>query len=148
MKAGTIIVITLSLWFLVLPTVYTFATESATHVDIVQARFQQLLDQWGYREWWSMWEQGTRQSRSVISKDEFAQKMAGSRWQLACCDKRLRHVEIRPVSSGHVVVSATLLFETKSLPGSATEQSYRINLHFYLEEEQWRVDLSGLRHPT
>ena len=57
------------------------------------------------------------------------------------------HLHITPVSSGHVVVSATLLFETKGPPRSVQERPYPINLNFYLEEEQWRVDLSGLGHP-
>jgi hypothetical protein len=94
-----------------------------------------------------MWEQGTGQSRSAISKDAFAQKMDSSLWQLACCDKRLRSLQITPVSSAHVIVSATLLFETKGSPRSVREHSYPVNLNFYLEEEQWRVDLSGLSRP-
>jgi hypothetical protein len=95
-----------------------------------------------------MWEQGTNQSRSAISMDEFAQRMNSSRWQLACCDKRLRNLQVTPVSSLHVVVSAILLFETKDSPRSVKEQLYSINLNFYLEEDQWRVDLSGLRNPA
>lgn len=121
--------------------------EGATHGDLVRDRFQQLLDQWGYHEWWSMWEQGTTQSRAAISKDAFAQKMERSLWRLACCDKRLRNLQITPASSGHVVVSATLLFESKGSPRSVQERPYPINLNFYLEEKQWRVDLSGLGHP-
>lgn len=136
----------LALWLLCLLPVHPMA-EGATHVDIVRDRFQQLLDQWGYQEWWSMWEQGTRRSRSVTSKDTFAQKMESSLWQLACCDKRLRNLQITPVSSAHVIVSATLLFETKGSPRSVQERLYPINLNFYLEEEQWRVDLSGLGRP-
>lgn len=141
-----IILATLALWLLALPAVHSIA-EGATHGDLVQARFQQLLDQWGYHEWWSMWEQGTSRSRSVVSKDAFAQKMDSSRWQLACCDKRLRGLQITPVSSQHVTVSAILLFETKGAPRSVQERPYPINLNFYLEDEQWRVDLSGLGHP-
>lgn len=44
-------------------------------------------------------------------------------------------------------MSATLLFETKDSPRSVRERSYLVNLNFYLEEEQWCVDLSGLGHP-
>ena len=136
----------LTLWLLCLPAVYSIA-EGATHGDLVRDRFQQLLDQWGYREWWSMWEHGTSQSRAAISKDAFAQRMDSSLWQLACCAKRLRNLQITPVSSGHVIVSAILLFETKGAPRLVQEQSYPISLNFYLEEEQWRVDLSGLGQP-
>jgi len=135
-----------ALWLLCLPAINSIA-EGATHGDLVRDRFQQLLDQWGYHEWWSMWEQGTSQSRSAISKDAFAQKMERSLWKLACCDKRLRALQIAPVSSGHVVVSATLLFEMKGSPRSVQERPYPINLNFHLEEEQWRVDLSGLSQP-
>src|SRR5574337_1146001 len=134
---------TFALWLVCLPAVHSI-TEGATHIDIVRDRFQQLLDQWGYHEWWSMWEQATNQSRSAISQGEFTQKMDSSLWQLACCDKRLRNLQITPVSSGHVVVSATLLFESKGSPRSVQGRPYPINLNFYLEEEQWRVDLSGL----
>jgi hypothetical protein len=137
---------TLTLWLLSVPVAPSMA-EGATHGDLVQARFQQLLDQWGYHEWWSIWEQGTNQSRSAISKDAFANRMEASSWQLACCDKRLRNLQIGPISSDHVVVSATLLFETKGIPRSVKEQLYSINLHFYLEEGQWRVDLSGVNQP-
>ncbi|MCZ7625080.1 MAG: hypothetical protein C3F12_04450 [Candidatus Methylomirabilota bacterium] len=138
--------VALALWLLCLPAVQSIA-EGATHGDIVRDRFQQLLDQWGYHEWWSMWEQGTSQSRATISKDALAQRMERSMWKLACCDKRLRALQIAPVSPGHVVVSATLLFETKGSPRSVQERPYPINLNFYLEEEQWRVDLSGLSQP-
>lgn len=137
---------TFALWLLVLPALHSIA-EGATHGDLVQARFQQILDRWGYQEWWAIWEQGTGQSRAAISKDAFAQRMDSSQWKLACCDKRLRGLQITPVSSQHVVVSATLLFETKGSPRSMQERSYPVNLNFYLEEEQWRVDLSGLSHP-
>lgn len=137
---------TLALWLLLPPGIPPIA-EGATHVDIVRSRFQQLLDYWGYQEWWSMWEQGTMQSRSGLLKDAFGQRMDSSRWQLACCDKRLRGLRVTPVSSGRVNVSATLLFETKGSPRTVQEQSCPINLNFYLEEEQWRVDLVGLRHP-
>lgn len=147
MKASTAIPATLALWLLFLPAVHSIA-EGATHADIVRDRFQQLLDQWGYHEWWPMWEQGTNQSRSAISIDEFAQRMNSSRWQLACCDKRLRNLQVTPVSSLHVVVSAVLLFETKDSPRSVKEQLYSINLNFYLEEDRWRVDLSGLHNPA
>lgn len=140
------VLVTLALWLLWLPAVHSIA-EGATHSDIVRGRFQQLLDQWGYHEWWSMWEQGTSHSRSAISKDAFAQRMDSSRWQLACCDKRLRNLQITPLSSGHVVVSAILLFETKGSPRSVQEWSYPITLNFYLGEEQWRVDLTGLGQP-
>jgi hypothetical protein len=138
------IFVILTLWLLCLPPVHSVA-ESATHAEIVQSRFQQLLDQWGYHEWWSMWEQGTTQSRAAISKDDFAHRMDSSLWRLTCCDKRLRSLTITPVSSHHVVVSATLLFETKQ--PRPVERPYSIRLNFYLEEQQWRVDLSGLRHP-
>lgn len=140
------ILATFALWLLCLLPVH-FMAEGATHGDLVRDRFQQLLDQWGYHEWWSMWEQSTNQSRSAISKDAFAQRMDSSRWQLACCDKRLRGLHIKPVSSQHVVVSAILLFETKGSPRSVQERPYSINLNFYLEEQQWQVDLSGVRHP-
>ncbi len=136
----------LALWLLCLPPAHSMA-EGATHVDIVRDRFQQLLDQWGYHEWWSIWEQGTIQSRAAIPKDVFAHKMESSLWRLACCDKRLRNLQITPVSPGHVVVSATLLFETKGSPRSVTERSRSITLNFYLEEQQWRVDLSGVSQP-
>ena len=119
--------------------------EGATHGDLVQNRFQRLLDHWGYHEWWSMWEQGTTQSRSAISKDTFAHRMDSSLWRLVCCDKRLQNLLITPVSPGHVVVSATLLFETRQ--SRPVERSHSITLNFYLEEEQRRVDLSGLGHP-
>jgi hypothetical protein len=135
-----------ALWLLC-PLPVPSVAEGATHVDIVRDRFQQLLDQWGYHEWWSMWGQGIRQSRAAISKDAFAQKMDSTLWQLVCCDKRLRNLQITPVSSQHVVVSATLLFETKGSPRSVQERPYPINLNFYLEEEQWRVDLLSLGHP-
>lgn len=147
MKASTAIPATLTLWLLFLPAVHSTAGDAA-HVDIVRDRFQRLLDQWGYHEWWSMWEQGTSQSRSAISKDIFTQRMDRSPWQLACCDKRLHNLQIAPVSPSHVVVSATLLFETKGSPRSVKEQLYSIDLNFYLEEYQWRVDLSGLRNPA
>jgi len=147
MKARTAIPATLALCLLFLSPVRSIA-EGATHADIVRDRFQQLLDQWGYHDWWPMWEQGTNQSRSAISMDEFAQRMDSSRWQLACCDKRIRNLTITPVSPRQVVVSATLLFETKGSPRSVKEQLYSINLNFYLEEAQWRVDLAGLRNPT
>ena len=147
MKANIAIPAALALCLLFVPAIYSTA-EDATHVDIVGDRFQQLLNQWGYHEWWSMWEQGTSQSRSAISKDAFAQRMDSSLWQLACCDKRLQHLQITPVSSSHVVVSATLLFETKGSPRSVKEWSHPINLNFYLEEQQWRVYLSGLRNPA
>lgn len=147
MNASTAILVALAFWLLFLPAVHSTA-EDAAHVDIVRDRFEQLLDQWGYHEWWPMWEQGTNQSRSAISMDEFAQRMDSSRWQLACCDKRIRNLTITPVSPRHVVVSATLLFETKGSPRSVKEQLYSINLNFHLEEDQWRVDLSGLRNPT
>ena len=137
---------TFALWLLCLPAIPSIA-EGATHADLVRDRFQQLIDHWGYHEWWSIWEQGTIQSRGAIPKDAFAHKMDSSLWRLACCDKRLRHLQITPASSHHVVVSATLLFETKGLPRSVKEQLYSINLHFYLEEEQWRVDLSGVNQP-
>lgn len=137
---------TFALWLLCLPPAHSTA-EGATHVDIVRDRFQQLLDQWGYHEWWSMWEQGTTQGRSAISKDAFTQKMDSSLWRLACCDKRLRGLTITPVSSHHVVVSATLLFETKGSPRSVQERPYPIRLSFYLEEQEWRVDLSSLSRP-
>lgn len=147
MKASTAIPVTLAFWILFLPAVHSIA-EGATHVDTVRDRFEQLLNQWGYHEWWSIWEQGTSQSRSAISKDAFVQRMDRSLWQLACCDKRLHNLQIAPVSPGHVVISATLLFETKGSPRSVKEQLYSINLNFYLEEDQWRVDLSGLRNPA
>ncbi len=140
------ILATFALWLLCLPPIHPVA-EGVTHGDLVQARFQQILDQWGYHEWWSMWEQGTSQSRSAISQDAFTQRMDSSRWQLACCDKRLRHLQIRPISSQHVVVSAMLLFETKGSPRSVREQPYPVTLNFHLEDQEWRVDLSGLRHP-
>lgn len=57
------------------------------------------------------------------------------------------NLHITPVSSHHVVVSATLLFETKGSPGSVQERPYPINLNFYLDDQQWRVDLLGLSHP-
>ncbi|MDE2484395.1 MAG: hypothetical protein KGL32_03965, partial [candidate division NC10 bacterium] len=98
---GFAIPATLALWLLCLPAVHSIA-EGATHVDLVQDRFQQLLDQWGYHEWWSMWEQGTTQSRTAISKDAFVRRMDSSLWQLACCDKRLQNVRITPVSPGYV----------------------------------------------
>lgn len=56
-------------------------------------------------------------------------------------------LDITPVSPHHVVVSATLLFETKGSPRSVQERPYSINLNFYLEEQQWQVDLSGVRQP-
>lgn len=56
-------------------------------------------------------------------------------------------LHIIPASSQHVAVSAILLFETKGSTRSVQEWSYPVNLNFYLEEEQWRVDLSGLGHP-
>lgn len=133
-----------TLWLLCLLPVHSIA-EGATHVDLVRNHFQQLLDRWGYHEWWSMWEQGTRQSRSAIPMDAFARKMDKSPWRLACCDKRLRSLQITPVSSQHVVVSATLLFESKD--PRPVERPYSIRLSFYLEEQEWRVDLSGLGHP-
>lgn len=89
--------------------------------------------------------QGTRQSRSAIPMDAFAHKMDASPWRLACCDKRLRSLQITPISSQRVVVSATLLFETKR--PRPKEQSYPTTLNFYLEEEQWLVDLSGVSQP-
>lgn len=67
--------------------------------------------------------------------------------QLACRDKRLRHLQITPASSHHLVVSATLLFETKGSPRSVQERPYPLNLNFYLDDQQWRVDLLGLSHP-
>ncbi len=136
----------LALWLLCLPAVHSMA-EGATHGDLVRDRFQQLIDHWGYHEWWSMWEQGTTQSRSAIPKDVFAHRMESSLWKLACCDKRLRNLQITPASPHHVVVSVTLLFETKGPPRSVTERSRSINLNFSLEEEQWRVDLSGVSQP-
>jgi len=140
------IIATFALWLLCLPAIPSIA-EGATHADLVRDRFQQLLDQWGYHEWWSIWEQGTIQSRAAISKDVFAHKMESSLWKLACCDKRLRHLQIRPIMSDHVVVTATLLFETKGSPRFAEERSHSITLNFSLEEEQWRVDLSGVNQP-
>lgn len=134
----------LALWLLLLPRFHSI-TEGASHASLVQARFQQLLDRWGYHEWWSMWDQGTKQSRAAISKDAFAHRMDSSRWRLACCDKRLQYLLITPVSPGHVVVSVTLLFETKG--SRPVEEPYSFQLNFYLEEEQWQVDLSGLRYP-
>ncbi|MBZ0159123.1 hypothetical protein [Candidatus Methylomirabilis sp.] len=140
------ILATLTLWLLCFLPGHSIA-EGATHGDLVRAHFDRLIERWGYHEWWSMWEQGTSQSRSAISKDAFAQRMESSRWQLACCDKRLRGLQIKSVSSQHVVVSAILLFETKGSPRSVQERSYPVNLNFYLEEEQWRVDLSGVSQP-
>jgi len=137
---------TFALWLLCLPAIPSIA-EGASHGDLVRDRFQQLLDHWGYHEWWSMWEQGTIQSRAAIPKDVFAHKMESSLWRLACCDKRLRNLQITPVSSRHVVVSATLLFETKGSPRSVKERSHSIRLNFSLEEEQWQVDLSGVSQP-
>lgn len=131
---------------LLFPAVWSIA-EGATHGDIVQACFQQLLDQWGYLEWWSMWEQDTSRSRSAILKDAFANRMEASPWQLACCDKRPRNLQNRPISSDHVIASATLLFETKGSPRPVQERAYPISLNFSLEEERWRVDLSGLSQP-
>lgn len=132
----------LALWLLCLPEFY-FIAEGSTHSDLVRNRFEQLIDRWGYHEWWSMWEQGTAQSRTVISKDAFAHRMDSSLWQLTCCDKRLQSLRITPVSPGYVAVSATLLFETKG-PRSV-ERPCPINLNFHFEEEQWRVDLVGLQ---
>lgn len=84
------------------------------------------------------------QSRAAISKDVFAHKMDSSLWRLACYDKRRRHLQIIPASSHHVVVSATLLFETKQ--PRLIERPYSIRLSVYLEEQEWRVDLSGVSH--
>jgi len=135
----------LALWLLCLPAVPSIA-EGATHGDLVRDRFQQLLDHWGYHEWWSMWEQGTKQSRAAIPKDVFAHRMDSSLWKLACCDKRLQYLQITPALSQQVVVRATLLFETKK-PRSVEERLHPITLYFYLEEEQWQVDLSGVSQP-
>ncbi len=138
-----VILAMLALWLLCLPAVPSIA-EGATHGDLVRDRFQQLVDHWGYHEWWSMWEQGTTQSRGATSKDAFAHRMDSSPWQLACCDKRLQNLHITPVSSGYVVVLATLLFETKGPPRRSVERPCSITLNFYLEEQDWRVDLFGL----
>lgn len=134
------------LWLLCLSAVPSMA-EGATHGDLVRDRFQQLIDHWGYHEWWSMWEQGTKQSRVTIPKDVFAYRMESSLWKLACCDKRFRGLQITPVSPYHVGVSVTLLFETHGSPRSVKDLSYPITLNFYFEEEQWQVDLSGVRQP-
>jgi hypothetical protein len=45
----------------------------------------------------------------------------------------------------YAVTSATRLFETRD--SEPAKRPYPITLNFYLEEEQWRVDLSGLGHP-
>jgi len=135
-----------ALWLLCLSAVPSISA-AATHGDLVRDRFQQLIDHWGYHEWWSMWEQGTKQSRAIIPKDVFAHMMESSLWKLACCDKRLRALQITPVLPHHVVVSVTLLFETKGSPRSVRELFYPIRLDFYFEEEQWQIDLSGVRQP-
>jgi len=136
----------LSLWLLCLSAVPSMVA-AATHGNLVRDCFQQLIDHWGYHEWWSMWEQGTKQSRATIPKDVFAYRMEGSPWKLACCDKRLRGLQITSVLPHHVVVSVTLLFETHGSPRSVKELSYPIMLNFYFEEDQWQVDLSGVRQP-
>ena len=134
------------LWLLCLPAIPSIA-EGVTHDDLVRDRFQQLIYHWGYHEWWSMWEQGTKQSRASIPKDVFSHQMESSLWKLACCDKRLRNLQIISVLPHHVVVSVTLLFETKGSPRSVREKLYPIRLDFYFEEEQWQVDLSSVRQP-
>lgn len=135
-----------ALWCLCFTPIHSMA-EGATHGDLVRNSFQQLLDRWGYQEWWSMWEHGTVRSRSAIPVDVFTQRMDASPWRLACCDKRLRSLQVTPASSHHVIVSATLLFEPKQSKPRPTDRLSSITLHFYLEDQEWRVDLSGLRHP-
>ena len=44
-------------------------------------------------------------------------------------------------------LTITVTFETKGPPRSVTERSRSITLNFYLEEERWQVDLSGVSQP-
>lgn len=122
--------------------IYTPSADARTHAEVVQTRFEQLLDYWGYDAWWSMWEQGTARVRASVTVDEYAKRMSRNPWRPACCYKRIRHIETRASSDSHVVVRAIVVLEYRAdRPG---ERVVPMTIDYYLEDGDWHLNLYAL----
>jgi len=104
----------------------------------VETAFLQSMDQWAYRQFWTLWESGTSESRLAMTRDEFTLKMERGKSRPAI-GQRVEDTEITLTSPDTALVLALLGLED---PGSSSVQFLERSFVFRYQDGRWRPQLS------
>jgi len=104
----------------------------------VESAFLQSMDQWAYRQFWSLWESGTRESRLAVTRDQFTLKMEQGKSRPAV-GQRVEETEITLTSPDTALVLALVGLED---PGSSSVHFLERSFVFRYQDGRWRPQLS------
>jgi hypothetical protein len=104
----------------------------------VESAFLQSMDQWAYRQFWTLWESGTRESRLAVTREQFTRNMEQGKSRPAI-GQRVEETEISLTSPDTALVRALLGLED---PGSSSVYFLERSFVFRYQDNRWRPQLS------
>jgi len=104
----------------------------------IETAFLQSMDQWAYRQFWTLWESGTRESKLTVTRDEFTRKME-RRQSRPATGQRVEETEITLTSPDTALVLALLGLED---PGTSSVQFLERSFVFRYQDGAWHPQLS------
>jgi hypothetical protein len=105
---------------------------------LVEAAFQQSMEQWAYRQFWTLWESGTSDSKFSVTREEFTEQMERGQSR-AATGRRVEEARVTLTSPDTALVQARLGLED---PGSSSVRSLVRTFVFRYEDGRWRPQLS------
>jgi hypothetical protein len=104
----------------------------------VEAAFQQSMERWAYRQFWTLWESGTSDSKFAVTQEEFTTQMERGQSR-AAAGRRVEDTRITVTSPDSALVQARIGLED---PGSSSVRSLVRSFVFRREDGSWRPQLS------
>jgi hypothetical protein len=104
----------------------------------VETAFLQSMDQWAYRQFWTLWESGTREGRLAVTRDQFTLKMEQGKSRPAI-GQRVEDTEVTLTSPDTALVLALLGLED---PGTSSVQFLERTFVFRYQDGRWCPQLS------
>jgi hypothetical protein len=103
----------------------------------VEAAFQQSMERWAYRQFWTLWESGTRESQFAVTQEEFTAQMERTQSR-AATGRRVEDTRITVTSPDTAMVQARIGLED---PGSSSVRFLVRSFVFRREDGSWRPQL-------